>query len=114
MISFAEKDVEEFARELYFKDLRILNLRSVTRECKKGVNVADKFLRLVKQISKSLFLSLIGATEPSIAIFGLDLSREISFAEISDVGLSAQRSYSRRYLEDEESYDFISKKIKFD
>lgn len=104
MISFAERDVEEFARELYFKDIRILNLRAVTRDCKKGVSVPDKFLKLVRQISKSLFLSLIGATEPSNVIFGLDLSREISFAEISDMGLSAQRSYSRRFLEDEESY----------
>lgn len=68
----------------------------------------------MRQLSKSLFLSLIGATEPSSIMFGLDLSREISFAEISDVGLSAQRSMSRRYVDDEESYDFITKKIKFD
>ena len=80
------------------------------------MNIADKFAKLVKQISKSLFLSLIGATEPTSGIFGLDLSREISLAELSELGLSGQRSMSRRFLsnEDEESYDFISKKIKFD
>lgn len=75
VVTFAEEEVEECARELYFKDIRVLNLRGVNRECKKGVNVADKFTKLIKQISKSLFLSLIGATEPSSALVGLDLSR---------------------------------------
>lgn len=57
----------------------------------------------------------MGATEPSLGIFGMDLSREISYAELSEPGFSMQKSLSRPFVpyDDEESCDFVSKKIKF-
>jgi hypothetical protein len=63
--------------------LKILTLRDISYECKKGIKVIDKFSKFVKQVSKSVFLTIVGATEPSLGIFGMDLSREISYAELS-------------------------------
>ena len=114
-IAFADKDIEACAHKMYFSDIRVLNFREVTCGIKKEVRLMDKFCLFVRQVSKSVFLSIIGATEPTRGLMGVDFSREISMAELSECGLSLQKSMSRPFLsyDDEESYDFISKKVKF-
>jgi hypothetical protein len=72
---FAERDIDTCAHHLFFSSLRILNLREVTCERKPGVDVIENFSKFVKQVSKTVFLTLVGATEPMHNIFGLDLSR---------------------------------------
>lgn len=73
----------------------------------------------MKQISKTVFFTIAGAVEPPATagstIFGLDLSREVSFSEMTEGNLlSIQRSISRPFVPcEEEQLDFLSKKLKF-
>ena len=62
VVAFAEKGIEKSAQLIYFGDLRILNLKQTPCAWKKAVNIIEKFTKLVSQISKSVFLTLIGAT----------------------------------------------------
>ena len=112
MIAFAEKEIGKCAHEIYFGDVSILTLKEISCECKKTANVIEEFGKLVSQISRTIFLTLVGATEQPQGVCSVDLS----LAELSECALSNQRSFSRPFvsLEDDESYDFVSKKIKFD
>ena len=80
VVAFAEKQISSCANETYFGDIVILNLKQITCECKKNVDILEKFSRFVSQIARVIFLSIVGATEQPQGIFGLDLSREISLA----------------------------------
>ena len=102
VIEFAEKGIDKFAGEIYFSEVKILSLREVTVECSKEVSILEKFVELVRQISKSLFLTLIGGTEPEKAPLGFSLSRELSFAEFSECGVSFQKSLSRQLISNED------------
>ncbi len=44
-------------------------------ECKKEVNVIQNFAKFIKQVSRSVFLAIIGATEPPQGGVGFELSR---------------------------------------
>lgn len=73
----------------------------------------------MKQISRTVFYTLVGAVEPSTGnnIGGsfFDLSREISFTEFSEgTILSIHRSSSRPFVPcDDEPGDFLTKRLKF-
>lgn len=95
---FAEKDIEIISNQIYFSNIRILNLKDINSDIKQGVNVINKFAKFIKQISKSVFLTIIGASEPFLGVAGLDFSREISLAEFSDVNFSIQKSLSRPFV----------------
>lgn len=75
IMAFSEKGIEKSAQSIYFGDLKILNLKQLPFEWKKSVNIIEKFSKLVGQISKSVFLTLIGATEPPQGSYGLEFSR---------------------------------------
>lgn len=92
------------ANRLYFLDIKILNLREVNCELNPKVNQIIKFGKLIQKISKCVFLTIAGATDPHQEGTMLDLSREISFADFSEIGhMTIQRSLSRPFvpLEDE-------------
>jgi hypothetical protein len=63
IISFAEKDNDDLTNRLYFSDLQILNLKEITCECNPKIDaIHKKFGKLINQISKSVFLTIAGAT----------------------------------------------------
>jgi hypothetical protein len=72
---FAERDIELIANQIYFSNIRILNLKDIITEPKTGVNVVNKFAKFIKQVSRSVFLTIIGASEPFFGVTGLDFSR---------------------------------------
>ena len=73
IVEFAEKGMDEFAYKVYFSEVKILNLRKVEAE-KKEVDVVAKFAKVVRQLSKCVFLGLTGAVEPPVSTC-LDFSR---------------------------------------
>jgi len=62
VVAFAEKDLEKIAKNLHSNDaqIKILNLKQVTAEINPKANHLTQFTSLVKQISKSVFLTLAG------------------------------------------------------
>lgn len=111
---FAEEDLETLVSSLYFsRSLQYVNLRELRPETKSGVSVLAKFGDLVRQVSRSVFFTIVGAAEAERGDY-LNFSREPSLAEFPEVQM-AYRSMSRQQLTfEEESYEFLGKKVKRD
>lgn len=91
--------MDEIASNLYFSyQIKYLNLREIKSDTKG--DIFYRFKVLMKQISRTVFFTLAGAVD-SVAPLGnpLDLSREVSFSEFSEVnGMTITRSVSRPFV----------------
>jgi len=70
---------------------------------------------MIKQISKSIFLTLAGGTQPAQVHDSLfDIPRDLSFTDLSEATFSLSKSLRRMPTQanEDEIYDKASKKIK--